>query len=174
MLKTHIYELGFDRAATIDTALIPFDATLADLCAKNHCGSYGKNYTCPPHVGRMEELSQKVRQFSQALVFQKVYPLEDSFDYEGMVQAQQDFNRLTAQLHTFCRQHLDHFLLLGAGACTRCAVCAVQTNEPCRFPREATASLESYCIQVSSLAKLCQMAYLNGKDTVTYFGAIFL
>ncbi|MBM3710008.1 MAG: DUF2284 domain-containing protein, partial [Actinobacteria bacterium] len=32
-------------------------------------------------------------------------------------------------------------------------------------------SLEAYCMNVSTLAELCNMKYINGQNTVTYFGA---
>ncbi|MFR9235458.1 MAG: DUF2284 domain-containing protein [Eisenbergiella massiliensis] len=35
------------------------------------------------------------------------------------------------------------------------------------------SSLEAYGINVSTLAAQCGMRYINGKDTVTYFGAVF-
>ncbi|MBM3708346.1 MAG: DUF2284 domain-containing protein, partial [Actinobacteria bacterium] len=33
------------------------------------------------------------------------------------------------------------------------------------------SSLEAYCMNVSTLAGLCNMKYINGQNTVTYFGA---
>jgi hypothetical protein len=34
------------------------------------------------------------------------------------------------------------------------------------------ASLEAYCINVSALASSADMKYINGQNTVTYFGAV--
>ena len=39
-------------------------------------------------------------------------------------------------------------------------------------PDKALASLEAYCISVSDLAASCGMKYINGQNTVTYFGAV--
>lgn len=41
----------------------------------------------------------------------------------------------------------------------------------CRFSERAVSSLEAYCMNVSTLAGLCGMKYINGKDTMAYFGA---
>ena len=63
-------------------------------------------------------------------------------------------------------------LHLGAGGCRVCPVCGRRTGEPCRFPEKAIGSLEAYGVNVSLLAEAAGMRYINGQDTVTYFGAI--
>ena len=37
---------------------------------------------------------------------------------------------------------------------------------------QAMPSLEAYGVNVSQLAKTAEMKYVNGQDTVTYFGAV--
>lgn len=168
-----IISAGADRVGTVSTDLIPFDPALREMCEMNSCGMFGKTYTCPPHAGTPEALMKEAKAYKNVTLFQKVYPLEDSFDFEGMVEAKQQFHRLTADILKICRENLDDFLLLGAGGCPLCERCGVQDGIPCRFPDLTYGNLESYCIQVSQLAKLCDMRYINGPDTVTYFGAIF-
>ena len=63
-------------------------------------------------------------------------------------------------------------LCLGAGGCTVCEVCAKRTGEPCRHPDLMTTSLETYGVNVSKLAPAAGMKYINGQNTVTYFGAV--
>ena len=63
-------------------------------------------------------------------------------------------------------------LHLGAGGCGVCEVCAKKTGEPCRFPDKAMPSLEAYGVNVSELARAAGMKYVNGQNTVTYFGAV--
>ena len=63
-------------------------------------------------------------------------------------------------------------LHLGAGGCNICPVCARVENHPCRFPDMAISSLEAHGINVSRLAAECGMKYINGQNTVTYFGAV--
>ena len=64
-------------------------------------------------------------------------------------------------------------LTLGAGGCRICPVCAMKTGEECRHPDRALASLEAYGVNVSKLAAASGMKYINGQNTVTYFGAVF-
>jgi predicted metal-binding protein len=63
-------------------------------------------------------------------------------------------------------------LVLGAGGCPLCEECTAKVNQPCRFPDQAVTSLEAYGINVSTTAGKAGMKYINGANTVTYFGAI--
>ena len=127
---------------------------------------------CPPLVGETEKLIQKAKQYRRAAVFSCVYPLEDSFDIEGMARGNDSFRALVAQVGQLCRESGADVLLLGAGGCKLCPVCGAATGEACRFPDRAYPSLESHGIFVSRLAEAAGMKYINGQNTVTYFGAV--
>jgi hypothetical protein len=45
-------------------------------------------------------------------------------------------------------------------------------GEPCRFPEKAISSVEACGIDVMSLSKSAGVRYNNGKNTVTYIGAV--
>ena len=166
--------LGFDKVSWLEAEKIPFEPSLISLCEMNTCGNYGKSYTCPPLVGKTKELIKKAKEFDRIIVFQKIYPLEDSFDFDGMTAGKDNFSRRLEEVFELCREYLDNFLLLGAGGCSRCLVCGAKTGVPCRFPDKQIPSLESYGIQVSTLARECGMNYINGQNTVTYFGGILI
>ncbi|MCI9626010.1 MAG: DUF2284 domain-containing protein [Clostridia bacterium] len=174
MILQELEKMDFDRAAKIAVSEIVFEPSLIDLCKLNTCGNYGKNYTCPPLVGKTEELVRRAKTYQTAVVFQKIYPLEDSFDIEGMGAARRRFRSVLEDVQTVCQNRLTDYLLLGAGGCSCCDRCAAQTDEPCRFPEKAIPSLEAYSINVSSLAAACGMRYINGTNTVTYFGAVLV
>ncbi len=89
-----------------------------------------------------------------------------------MTKGNSDFKKLTVKVSEICASFMDKYTLLGAGACNLCKTCGAIDNIPCRFPNKAIASLESYGIQVSTLAEKSGMKYINGQNTVTYFGAI--
>lgn len=165
--------LGARRAGTVEVAQISFQPSFRTLCAQNACGMYGRNWMCPPHVGEVEELIARARRFRHILVYQTVTALEDSYDIEGMLAAGEAMNRLTLRL----RERLDQLeagarLHLGAGGCRMCSRCAKLEGRPCPFPDRALASLEAYGMDVTALAALTGMPYINGPNTVTYFGAV--
>ena len=171
-LEQKLYDLGIDKAAFLPVEKIRFEPSLIELCQANYCGNYSRNWACPPLVGNTEELIKEAKAYKDIMVFQKVYALEDSFDIEGMYEGSSDFQGIVRIVHEMCEENGERYLLLGAGGCRYCEKCAAIDNEPCRFPKKRVASLESYGIQVSSLAEACGMKYINGVNTVTYFGGI--
>lgn len=165
--------LGAYKASVIGTEQIETDRSFRDMCAANSCGVYGKCWMCPPDVGEIDVLMAEIKNYRYALVYQTVSQLEDSFDFEGMVEAKKHTYPLAQSLRSvFAEEGITHVLHLGAGGCGVCKTCAKRTGEPCRFPEKAMASLEAYGINVSQLAKAADMKYINGQNTVTYFGAV--
>ena len=165
--------LGAYRAAVIPIAAVETDASFRAMCASNACGNYGRNWMCPPDAGEIEALMAALRTYAYVLVYQTVSELEDSYDFEGMMEAGAAHNRLMAALREELKaESLPRVLHLGAGGCRMCEVCAKRTGEPCRKPDLAVASLETYGVNVSKLATAAGMRYINGQDTVTYFGAV--
>ena len=165
--------LGAYRASVIEAKEIVLDRSFRDLCASNACGVYGRCWMCPPDVGDIETLMQEVGQYGYALVYQTVTELKDSYDFEGMIEAKKSTYPMAQALRKiFDDPKFSKVLHLGAGGCGVCEVCAKHSNEPCRFPEKAMPSLEAYGINVSELAKSAGMKYINGQDTVTYFGAV--
>ena len=70
---------------SISVNLIVFNRELIKYCEMNSCGNYGRNYMCPPFIGETESNIAKIKQYNNAIVFQKAYQLEDSYDYDGMM-----------------------------------------------------------------------------------------
>ncbi len=199
LLRRKALELGAFRAEVLDVSRVSLDASFRSLCESNACGNYGRNYMCPPDAGGIEELMEEIRSYDRLMVYQTVGELEDSYDFEGMMEAGKRHNELAQKLRVFARGLCEerpgcpesptacpesatacpeepagvNFLHLGAGGCRVCPVCAKVTGEPCRHPDLAMRSLETYGINVSLLAQEAGMRYINGQNTVTYFGAIF-
>ena len=144
------------------------------MCESNACGNYGKCWTCPPDAGDIKDLINELSAYKYALVYQTVGELEDSYDFETMMEVGTQHNRLTQKVRElFSENGMENSLHLGAGGCRICDICAKKTNEQCRYPELALKSLEAYGINVSKLAETAKMKYINGQNTVTYFGAAF-
>ena len=161
------------RAALLPVEQISFDPAFRRACEQNTCGNFGKCWKCPPDAGPIEELIREAQTYDTALVLQTIGTLEDSFDFEGMMEAAHQHGLLLTRVRALAGTlGFSRWLLLGAGGCHVCETCARRTNEPCRHPDLATASLETYGVNVSRLASACGMKYVNGQNTVTYFGAL--
>ena len=165
--------LGAYKSEVINADDIVLDRVFRDMCERNACGMYGRCHTCPPHVGDIDTLMNEVRKYDLALVFQTVTELEDSFDFEGMIDAKKAVLKVSCGMRQLFEQlNIKDVLHLSAGGCGICEVCAKADDEPCRHPNLALSSLEAYGINVSKLASAAGMKYINGQNTVTYFGAV--
>lgn len=169
-------QMGASKAEEISVEKLVFMPELRALCEQNACGWFARNYTCPPFVGEAGGLIAKIKSFQKAVIWQNVYRIADSFDFEGMMEAQAKHNTMTIEIaqKVYAELGRKNVLVLKAGGCALCNACAAQTNEPCRHPDDALSSLEAYCINVSKLEEVSDMKYINGKNTVTYFSGVFL
>ncbi len=166
-------ETGFFGVEMLLAKDIVLSREFLDACEVNRCGVYGKCYVCPPDVGDIDTLMARVREFSHALLLQTVSPLEDSYDFEGMVDAGKRHSRLTRDLWARIKPLLPtDSICLSKGGCGFCKVCAKLTGEPCRSPENALPSLEAYGISVSETVAKTSLKYINGQNTVTYFSLI--
>lgn len=172
-LLEEVRGLGAYKAAVIPVADVQFDRSFRAMCESNVCGNYNKCWMCPPYAGDIDDLIRQAQSFDWTLVYQTVEQLEDSYDFEGMMEAAQKHNLLARELaKRFEVFPFSRKLHLNAGGCHICQVCAKRTDEPCRHPELAMPSLEVYGVNVSELAKASGMRYINGQNTVTYFGVL--
>lgn len=164
-------DVHFSETGWIDTAQLRFYPQVRKLCEENTCRSYGTSWACPPAIGTLEECEIRVRGYSKMLLFSKKYELEDSFDFEGMMDGMKDFKKSVDAFSRRLSGRLPEHLLLSNEGCGRCAECTYP-NAPCRFPHLLHHSLEGYGFIVSELAVQAGIRYHNGANTVTYFGAL--
>ena len=164
--KTEFTQFGYVRVESLK-----FYDEVREICKTNKCGKYGTSWACPPATGTVEECKERVSKYSKMLLFSKVYLLEDSFDFEGMMAGAVDFKELTGRFRSNIPGTVSNYLLLSNEGCKQCKSCTYP-NAPCRFPELLHHSLEGYGFVVSELAREAGIKYNNGPDTVTYFGAI--
>lgn len=165
--------LGATRAAIVSVPDIQFSESFRDLCELNSCGKYKTNWMCPPAVGPFEELKNQVLAFEKGLVVQTVYQMEDSFDFEGMMNAASIHEKVFRDIldHIKKEELLENILSLNAGACKYCENCTYP-GQDCLYPDEALASVEAYGIDVTALVTACGIPYNNGQASVSYVGMV--
>lgn len=165
--------IGFTNAEWVDASQIVCDRRFREQCAANACGVYGKCWMCPPDIGDIDELISQVKSYKRGLLYQSIFTLEDSFDFEGMQEGGREQSRRSRLLDDALRSEgYEGYLHLSKGGCGVCSPCAKVKGEPCRFPDRALSSLEGYGINVSATVKSTSMKYINGVNTVTYFGIV--
>lgn len=163
---------GAWEAAVLPTGPLRVYSEVRDICKGNACGGYGKTWACPPAMGTIEECLDRCRSYDHMLLFTGKYELEDSFDYEGMIEGKKTFQAMVEAVATDVRVIDKNTLILSGGGCGRCKTCTYP-EAPCRFPETLFPALEGAGFNVSELAKKAGIRYINGADTVTYFAAVF-
>ena len=161
-----VYEYGIVRPEDA-----PFSIEVHKMCEANRCGQYGKTWVCPPGIGTLAECEARLKAFERMIVFSVKYDLEDSFDFEGMEAGMKDFKEVSRRVDGAVGAIVGMHLTLSNEGCGLCASCTYP-DAPCRFPERSHGSIEAYGIFVNQLAKTAGINYINGQNTVTYFGAL--
>lgn len=173
-LVQEVLALHATRAVITEVAKIKFNEELRKLCEQNHCGSYNKNWMCPPVVGPIAELHLRALKFKRGLLFQTVHQLEDSLDWEGMQEGKAKHTAIFRKMVESMQNNpaYKEILPMNAGACTYCPQCSYPFGEKCRFPDKAVSSVEANGIDVMALVKDNGIPYNNGENTVSYVSLI--
>jgi len=166
-------EAGFDAAGALDCSTIILRPDVRDACETNKCGRYGKNWSCPPGCGSLDECAARIRRYAKGLIVQTVGKLEDQFDGEGIMAAaqrhEQSFRRISKEL----RRDYPGMLPLGTEGCSNCDLCSYP-DAPCRDPLGASSPMEAFGMMVRDVCKANGMEYYHGKDTITFTGCFLL
>ncbi len=164
-----IEQQKYHGAVKIKVSSIRFEPEFRDMCHMNACGKFGTSWVCPPACGSFEAMRKSICTYTDGLLVQQVYPLADSFDYEGMMAGQDDFDKhFYAIIDALNDSEYQNWNALKAGSCGICKTCTYP-DSPCLFPKRAKSSLEACGINVSALCSEYGLSYINGKHTVTYF-----
>lgn len=163
---------GAKKAAIIRAEDVVLSSSFRKICADNGCGRFGRCWMCPPEIGEIEDLMDKVRGFHYGLLYQTVCEIEDGFDIEGMGQASRVHAQVSQAVGEAVRPWLASMLHLSCGGCNLCERCAKLDNQPCRFPDKALPPMEGYGIDVYQTVKPTELKYINGQNTVTFFGIV--
>lgn len=164
-------KVGFHESGIVKTSDMVFDPAVRKMCADNVCRSYDTCWACPPAVGTLEECRQRCLQYDYLLLLSGKFELEDSFDFEGMMEGMAGFKRLIEAYDHEISPLFDRYQLFSNEGCDRCTSCT-WPDAPCRFPEKVRHSIEGYGLNVSQLAAQAGMKYINGQNTITYFGGL--
>ena len=163
-------EVGFTHAVPLDIATLVPRQDVRAMCAADQCGAYGKNWTCPPHCGSLEECAEKMGRYRRGILLQTVGTMEKTIDTKA-------YRRTEAlhldQFYRFCglvRDAHPEALGLGSGGCRICQKCA--WPESCRFPEKACPSMEGYGLFVTQVCRDNGLAYHYGERTITYTACV--
>jgi len=160
-----VKEAGFDEYKEIKTKDIIFDEAVFASCAENKCGNYGKNHSCPPLSGNMEENQARFLSYENGIIINKIVYYGEFYErYEEAGKEVEDaFNKLGKLLDGKAVR------LIGAGGCRICKECAALTDEPCRFPDKRRYSMEGSGMDIVKMSKDLEMTYNGGDNHYGFF-----
>lgn len=163
-------QCGFSEAAPLDVATLKPMTMVRDACVADKCQAYGKNWTCPPHCGTLEECSERIRGYHQGILLQTVGKLEKRIDTKGYMRVEGEHSAAFRKFAEEIRKEYPNALCLGAGGCRMCPKCAYP--EPCRFPEKATSSMEGYGLFVTQVCRDNGIPYYYGPKTIAYSACV--
>ena len=162
--------MGFSEAVPLDIGTLVPRQDVRDMCAGDKCRAYGKNWTCPPHCGTLDQCEERLHSYSRGILLQTVGKLEKTIDTRAYRRTEQRhlelFHRLAAQI----RAVYPNALCLGSGGCRICPECA--WPDPCRFPEKACSSMEGYGLFVTQVCRDNGCDYHHGEKTITYTACV--
>ena len=163
---------GADKAELIEASKLVSSNTFRAYCEDNVCGFYGRCWSCPPDVGEIAVLREKLKRYDRIMIYQVISPVKDYSDTEGLNAAGERFSDVSQKLQSFLKSAFcKPFLHLG-GSCRLCPECAKISNEPCRYPEKLIPSLSAYGVDVLKTCEGTSLEYVNGENTVTNFGMV--
>ncbi len=164
--------LGFDTATPINPQLLTARQDVRDMCAADKCGAYGKNWSCPPAIGTIEECQKRMRSYENGLLLQTIGQMSKKIDSRCYRETERRHLENFYALAEKIRQEYPNSLCLGAGGCRICKKCAYP--EPCRFPEKRLSSMEGYGLFVTQVCRDAGIPYHHGEHTITYTALILL
>lgn len=186
-------ESGFEIVGALDVAALNFRQDVRDMCTPQMCPQgYGRSWSCPPAVPALETMRSEAASYAQGIIVQTVGKLEDSFDFETIVETTKVHakafmklaDKLTEELDNGldgsdadCASNCDHcgglnhsatkMLPLGAGACPRCATCTYP-DSACCMPDKMITSMEASGLLVNQVCEENGLLYNHGEKTIAF------
>ena len=158
-------ECGFTKIAALDPSTIELREEVREMCAR--CSAHGKNWSCPPHCGELEDLRRRIGAYPSGILVQTVGEIEDSFDGEGMMEAEARHKASFKEMRRRLSEEYPGMLALCAGCCTICEACSCP-DAPCRFPDLPISSMEAYGMVVLDVCRANGLPYYYGSQAIAY------
>lgn len=165
-------ECGFTSSGELDPKTIVLKPEVRDMCAEGRCKGYGHNWMCPPACGSLDECADRIAEYNEGVILQTTGELEDSMDYEAMLDTSAVHKSNFAVLIEKVLKEWPDALGLASGGCSVCKKC--NYPEPCLHPDKAFSSMEGYGMVVNEVCRANGIKYYYGENTITYVACILL
>lgn len=164
---------GFSHAVELDCATLKLLPEIRDMCSADKCNMYGKNWSCPPACGTLEENAAIISGFARGIIVQTTGVMEDAFDIESINATQKQHTEMFASYRNALSENFPNLIALGAGGCRICSECTYPIA-PCRYPDRLIVSMEACGLWVSDVCQKNNISYYYGPDTITFTSCFLL
>lgn len=166
-------DFGFSHAGMLDPSTLRVREEVRLMCSADRCQMYAKCWTCPPGSGSLDDNRRLIARYRSGLIVQTTAVLDDPYDYEGMMAADEAQKALLADFREELWTPWPNLIALGNGACTICPECTYP-DAPCRHPDQAIESMEAFGLVVSDVCTDNNLGYYYGPGTITFTGCYLM
>lgn len=172
VIKT-VRSIGFQVCVFFNPEMLEPQARIRALCRENKCGNFQRHYMCPPHVGSLYEIRQRLKQYCHGLLLQYGRTVDVCNDLVAVRQSKQEFHQMVLRLEAGLYEMgiVDLWGMIG-GECALCEPCLAHTHCPCPYTDRARTSLESLAIDVLSLLDDFGLDNAFRADRITWTGCV--
>lgn len=161
---------GITHAVPLNMAALTPMPAVREACAADKCRAYGKNWTCPPYCGTLEECAKRLQKYSRGILLQTVGTTQKTIDTRAYARIEKEHNGAFFRFAEAIRKEYPEALCLGSGGCRLCGQCA--WPDSCRFPEKACPSMEAHGLFVTQVCRDSGLAYYYGEKTVSYCACV--
>ena len=166
-------QLGIETYLEFGSEVLVPEERIRGFCFENKCDNYGHNYMCPPYVGSLEEIRDRLRKFQRGLLLQYSTDIDVRSNREGVIQTKIDFHNKILQMEEFLgNRGINPLWGMIGGNCGLCDICKARSNEPCLYPDKARTSLEAIAVDVVGLLDKFGLDSEFHADKITWTGCI--
>jgi len=160
-------ENGFTHYAELDIDTLEFMQEIRDMCNPEQCRNYNKSWSCPPACASLQEMRERVKNYNIGILVQTVGDLEDSMDWDGIMEAGARHKENFGKMREALRKKHQKLLAMGAGECKICETCTYPVN-PCRHPDKMEVSMEASGLFVSKVCTDNNLKYNYGQEKIAF------
>lgn len=156
-----------------DVSILTPEQRIRAFCIENKCGNYNAHYMCPPHIGTITEINERLRTYDRGILIRYSKSVDVQHNRLGVVETKVEFHRIVLHLEDVLKEQgvTNRWGMIG-GSCGLCEECKVRSSEPCPYPSEARTSLESIGIDILSFLDAFGLDNKFYPDKIIWTGCI--
>ena len=166
-------ECGFTHYAPLEVSTLEFMQEVRDMCNAEQCDKFNKSWSCPPVCAPLDELRERVKGYSGGLLVQTVGELEDSYDWEAIMDTGKRQKTSFAKMWDEMVKEFGDVFAMGTGACAKCEKCTYP-DSPCRMPDRMEVSMEACGLLVNKVCTDNGLAYNYGPNKIAFTGCFLV